>query len=220
MSQPFPLAPDRAGAPPAYHPAEEFLLDYAAGAASPGETLMIATHLSFCKACRRAVHAAQTVAGTMLNMLEPAPLPADMLNRTLAAIDGRQDIEFAEPPPLSAFLAENLARPDWKKMPSGFRMRRIAGYEDNGRVWLFDAPPGMKLFPHRHRGDEWTVILNGEFRDNGRAYRAGDFACLVDGEEHRPMTGPEGRCVSLVMVRGDPEYTTLMGKLTAPFFKL
>jgi hypothetical protein len=34
------------------------------------------------------------------------------------------------------------------------------------------------------------------------------------------MTGPEGRCVSLVMVRGDPEYTTLMGKLTAPFFKL
>ncbi|MDB5395084.1 MAG: hypothetical protein JWM91_2590, partial [Rhodospirillales bacterium] len=52
------------------------------------------------------------------------------------------------------------------------------------------------------------------------SYRIGDFACLADGEEHRPMTGQEGRCVSLMMVREAPHYTTMVGKLVAPFVKL
>ena len=58
----------------------------------------------------------------------------------------------------------------------------------------------MKLLPHRHEGDEWTVILSGLFVDNEHSYRVGDFACLADGEEHRPVIGMEGRCVSLIMV--------------------
>jgi putative transcriptional regulator len=220
MKYPLSRTPDRAAPPPAYHPSEEFLLDYAAGTASSGETLMIAAHLSFCEVCRRAVHANQKVGGMMLNELEPERLPPNMLNRTLAAIDAGRNTKLVEPPPFATFLAQNLAKPDWKTLPSGFRMRRIQSHDENGRVWLFDAPPNMKLLPHRHRGDEWTVILSGEFIDNRCSYRTGDFACLDDGEEHRPMTGPGERCVSLIMVRKDPSYTTLLGKLAAPFVKL
>jgi putative transcriptional regulator len=220
MKHAMPLFPNPAAPAPVYHPAEEFLLDYAAGPASSGESLMIATHQAFCETCRQAVQAAQTVGGNMLDMLEPAHLPPNMLNRTLAAIDAGDAGQAPEPPPLSAFLTENLVSPHWKKLPGGFRMRRIPGSDDTGRVWLFDAPPGMKLLPHRHEGDEWTVILSGVFVDNAHSYRVGDFACLGDGEEHRPTIGPEGRCVSLIMVRDTPHYTTLAGKLAAPFIKL
>ena len=163
MTHAMPPFPNLAAPAPAYHPAEEFLLDYATGAASSGEALMIATHLAFCETCRKAIQAAQTVGGNLLDTLEPAHLPPNMLNRTLAAIDAGGDGRPAEPPLLSAFLQENFARPDWKKLPGGFRMRRIPGRDDTGRVWLFDAPPGMKLLPHRHEGDEWTVILSGVF---------------------------------------------------------
>jgi putative transcriptional regulator len=220
MKHVMPPIPNPSIPVPTFHPAEEFLLDYATGTASSGETLMIATHLSFCEICRLTVHAAQTVGGNMLGTLEPARLPPNMLNRTLAAIDSVDQTPLVEPPSLSTFLSENFAKPDWKKLPGGFRMRRIPGSDDRGRVWLFDAPPNMKLLPHRHEGDEWTVILDGVFVDNTTRYRAGDFACLADGAEHRPMTGPEGRCVSLIMVRDDPHYTTMMGKLAAPFVKL
>ena len=216
----MPPAPDPSIAAPVFHPAEELLLDFATGAASPGEALMIATHLSFCETCRRAVHAAQTVGGLMLGALAPARLPPNMLNRTLTAIESAGRAPTAEPPSLAAFLNQNFACRDWKRLPGGFRMRRVAASDDRARVWLFDAPPNMKLLPHRHEGDEWTVILDGAFVDNQKCYRAGDFACLGDGVAHRPITGPAGRCVSLIMVRDDPHYTTLLGRLAAPFVKL
>jgi putative transcriptional regulator len=220
----MPRFPDPAAPAPAFHPAEEFLLDYAAGATSQAETLLLATHLAYCKVCRQAVQAARTVGGVLLNTLAPAHLPPNMLNRTLAAIDADRPAVAPPPPSLSAFLSEQMAQKDWKHLLGGFRMRRIPGEahgsEGGGRAWLFDAPPGMKLLPHRHVGDEWTVILSGVFHDGDNAYRVGDFGHREDGETHQPTIGLEGRCVSLIMVRESPKYTTRVGKLAAPFIKL
>jgi putative transcriptional regulator len=212
--------PNPAAPSPTHHPSEEFLFDYAAGTASSAEALMIATHLVYCSICRDSVRLVQSAGGAMFEGLTPARLPPNMLNRTLAAIDSDSDHGETEPPPLADFLNENLASSHWRRLPGGFRMRRVPGSDTSGRVWLFDAPPGMKLLPHRHEGDEWTVILTGLFVDNDQSYRVGDFARLADGQEHRPVIGPEGRCVSLIMVRDAPHYTTLAGKLAAPFVKL
>jgi putative transcriptional regulator len=223
MTNIMPRFPDPSAAAPAFHPAEEFLLDYAAGTTSQAETLLLATHLAYCSVCRQAVQAARMVGGTLLDTLEPARLPPNMLNRTLAAIDADRPA-VAPPPSLSQFLGAQMAHGGWRQLPGGFRMRRIpgesSGREGAGRVWLFDAPAGMKVPPHRHVGDEWTVILSGLFLDGGNAYRVGDFAHRDDGETHQPTIGPEVRCVSLIMVRESPKYTTLAGKLAAPFIKL
>ncbi|HEX4506702.1 MAG TPA: cupin domain-containing protein [Alphaproteobacteria bacterium] len=220
LSHAMPRFPDPGARPPAYHPAEEFLLDYAAGATSPAETLLLATHLAYCEACRRVVKTARTAGGALLDLLEPSRLPPNMLNRTLAAIDAGVKDEPPPPPPLSTLLARHMAHPHWKRLPNGFRMRRIPGQEGRGRAWLFDAPPNLKLLPHRHVGDEWTVILSGVFHDGDRAYQVGDFGVRQDGEEHQPFIGPEGRCVSLIMVRESPRYTTTIGRFAAPFVRL
>ena len=37
---------------PVHHPTDEFLLDYAAGALGEPKSLLVATHLSMCPACR------------------------------------------------------------------------------------------------------------------------------------------------------------------------
>ncbi len=214
----MPLFPDPAVPAPAYHPAEELLLDYAAGTSSPAEALLLATHLVYCEVCRQTVHAARAVGGTLLDTLEPAHLPPNMLNRTLTAIDADEGADIL-PPPLAAFLGEHMASKDWKTLPNGFRMHRIPS-EGSGHAWLFDAPPGMKLLPHQHKGDEWTVILSGLFLDGDHAYRPGDFAHMDDGAQHGPTIGSESRCVSLIMVRDAPNYTTFAGKLAAPFVKL
>jgi putative transcriptional regulator len=221
----MPRFPDPAAPAPAHHPAEEFLLDYAAGAASPAETLLLATHLAYCGSCRAAVKAARAVGGSLLDTLEPARLPPNMLNRTLAAIDADMRVEPRAKPPLSAFLAQHMARQDWKRLPNGFRMRRVPAAEGStskgsGRAWLFDSPRGFRLLPHRHVGDEWTVILSGVFHDGDRTYRVGDFAHREDGEQHQPVIGDGERCVSLIMVRESPKYTTAVGRLAAPFIRL
>ena len=158
--------------------------------------------------------------GTLLDTLAPSHLPPNMLNRTLAAIDAGTQDEPPPRPPLSTFLAQHMAHKDWKRLPNGFRMRRIPGQEGSGRAWLFVAPPGLMRLPHRHVGDEWTVILSGVFHDGDRAYQVGDFGHREDGEEHQPFIGAEGRCVSLIMVRESPKYTTTVGRLAAPFVRL
>ena len=220
MTHPMPPFPDPAAAAPLYHPPEEFLLDYAVGSASPSESVMIGTHLAYCESCRRAVRDAGIVGGSLLDELEPMHLPPNMLNRTLSAIEMRAGETPAAQPSLSALLHENMASHKWKHLPGGFRMHHIPGDEGSGRLWLFDAPPGMKLLPHRHEGDEWTVILSGTLLDDDHSYGVGDFARRLDGEEHQPMISKDGRCVSLIMVREAPHYTTMMGRLGAPFIKL
>jgi putative transcriptional regulator len=226
MTHIMPPFPDPDAPAPVSHPAEEFLLDYAAGATSPAETLMLATHLAYCNPCRQAVEAARSIGGSLFDTLEPARLPPNMLNRTLAAIDAGDAQPVLPPPPsLSAFLGAQMAHDTWRHLPGGLRMRRIAGGEGSGhdragRVWLLDAPPGMKLPPHRHIGDEWTVVLSGLLVDDRDGFRVGDFGHRDDDELHRPTIGMEGRCVSLLLVRQTPRYTTLMARLAAPFVRL
>jgi len=220
MTDIMPRFPDPAVPAPAYHPAEEYLLDYAAGATSPAETLLLATHMTYCNSCRQAVAAARAVGGALFDTLEPARMPPNMLNRTLAAIDADDKPAAPPPPSLAAFLTAQMAAGQWKSLPNGFRMRRVPTAEGSGRAWLFDAPPGIKLLPHRHVGDEWTVILSGVFLDGDHSYRVGDFGHRDDGEEHQPTIGVQGRCVSLIMVRDVPRYTTAFGRLAAPFIRL
>jgi putative transcriptional regulator len=216
------LKPPGASAP-AYHPAEELLLDYASGASSAAEAMMIATHLACCAICRHTVRIALQAGGALFDAIAPKRLPPDMLNRTLTAIDtARTVVQPPGLPRLPAMLDGFLARPDWRRLPGGFRMRRISCDDHAGadHIWLFDVPPGMRLPPHRHSGDEWTVTLRGVFVDRDTQYGPGDFACLSDGEVHRPMVGARERCVSLIMVTQAPRYTTLLGKLSSLFVRL
>ncbi len=221
MSAAIPFLPPPGTPAPSYHPGEELLLDYASGGSSAAEAMMIATHLACCTSCRDLVRVADDVGGALLDAIASVRLPPDMLNRTLTAIDA-QRFEPYDGSARPVMLDDYLARPHWKKLPGGFRMRRISGDDGSGtgRIWLFDAPPGMRLLPHRHGGDEWTVILRGGFVDQDMEYGPGDFACIADGKVHRPTVGVNERCVSLILVRENPRYTTLLGKLSSPFVRL
>lgn len=212
--------------PPRHHPADEMLLDLATGGASTSEALMLETHLAYCAQCRSKALLLDRLGGALLDALEPAALPPNMLNRTLHAIELAGEPEApVQPAGPGDLLEASLTHSDWRKLPGGFRMRRIrdgsnAANATNGRVWLFDAPAGMKLFQHRHVGDEWTVVLAGELLDGDESYRAGDFVRLPDAHCHQPVMGADGRCISLILVRNTPRYTTPLGKIAAPFLRL
>lgn len=215
---------------PEHHPAEEFLLDYATGGQTACESLMMEAHLALCPICTGRVRSMEAIGGALLDSLPASHLPPAMLNRTLAAIDMVEAAPIAVQPAapvaekLDRFMHEALRTGKWRRLPGGFRMRQIAAEgrcaTGDGRVWLCDAPAGMRMLPHRHAGDEWTVVLSGEIIDSTGRYGAGDFICSPDGLDHRPVTGTDGRCISLTMVRESPRYTTAMGKLAAPFIRL
>jgi putative transcriptional regulator len=201
---------------PARHPPEELLLDCATGALSAAEALLIGQHAARCPACRRALALLEATGGSLLNAAEPAWLPPAMLNRMLAAIE-RRGAQAGAPESSAAARSPSGA---WRAIPGGYGMRRIACDDDTGRVWLIKAPGGKGLLRHRHVGDEWTVVVKGAFIDETGRYAAGDFVRLDDGVEHQPMAERGEDCVCLILIRKAPRYTTVIGKLAAPFLRV
>jgi putative transcriptional regulator len=204
-------------AAPTRHPPAELLIDYASGALSDSESLMMATHLTCCAVCRGAIDACDAVGGALLDAIEPARLPPAMLNCVLAGIDATP-METAPKP--SACLGKGIFDGPWTRLPGGYGKQRIALDDRSGRVWLLKAPGGKGLLRHRHVGDEWTVVMQGAFTDETGTYRVGDFALLDDGFEHRPKARPGEDCICLIMVRETPRYVGVTGRLMGPLVRL
>ena len=70
-----------------HHPSDATLAAFASGTLDEGRSLVVATHLSLCGTCRGAMRAFEHVGGAHLEGLEPAPVRADALQRTLAQIE-------------------------------------------------------------------------------------------------------------------------------------
>jgi putative transcriptional regulator len=216
-------------AAPTHHPPGELLLDYAAGALSPAEALVIAVHLEFCADCRQAERTALDAGGALLDAIEPMALPPSAFQRVLQAIDSapvsieaviRSAPTFAVkwPAPLRERLAAEPGT--WRKLPAGFRALRVPFEDQSSRVWVVTAPGGRGPLAHSHVADEWTVVLEGGFSDETGTYAAGDFAYMGPGEQHRMIAEPGEGCVCMLLVREKPRYLTLMGKLLARLLAL
>jgi putative transcriptional regulator len=208
------------------------LIDYASGGVSEAESLLIDIHLAFCAQCQRTAQAALAIGGALLESISPAQLPRTLFDRTLRAIDAMEPASlspsaaiappsFAEswPSPLRARLSSHPLSA-WRRLPAGFRALRVPTADESSRIWIMNAPGGRGPLRHTHIADEWTVVLEGGFTDETGTYAAGDFAYMDAGDEHTMVAEPGEGCVCILLMREQPRYLTLMGKLLSPLLRL
>ncbi len=206
-------------------------MDYAAGALSDAEALMVGLHLDACPACHADANAAFAIGGALLDAIPPARLPTSLFQRMLTVINNGMDHSqsyAAFPVPAFAHrwpqrLRAHLARhptAHWRWLPAGFRALRVPVEDEVKRLWLMRAPGGRGPLRHRHHDAEWTLVLQGGFTDETGTYAAGDFAIMDAGEQHEVTAEPGEGCVGLILLRSNPEYLTLPGKILAPLLKL
>ncbi len=203
---------------PAHHPPAELLLDHSGGCSSEAEALMIARHLELCPECCAGVRDCAAIGGALLDSIEPARLPLDLLNRTLEAIDSSTGTSMPEPPMHAPAVLDSDAG-SWRKLPGGVSVRRlpVRGPE---RLVLMRIKPGGSVLRHRHVGEEWTLVLQGGFSDDAGHYGRGDLVVKGAEEEHRPVADRGEDCVCLVLLRGEPRYSGPLGGLMRLFVKL
>ncbi|WP_247887435.1 ChrR family anti-sigma-E factor [Azospirillum sp. SYSU D00513] len=235
--------PPHPSAPPAHHPGEPLLLDYAGGALGEGASLAIATHLALCPACRHTVREMEAAGGALLEELEPEPLEPGGLERLLARLDEAP----AEPPRrlppsiqtgapfLPPFLPEplrgRLARL-WRGGPgegdlSGLPWRRsmpglaYVNIPTNGgaRTRLLRLQGGSALPEHTHHGIELALVLRGGFSDEFHQFLPGDIGVGDDAVTHRPVADPEG-CLCLSVADGEIRMTGSIGRFLNRFIRV
>lgn len=207
-----------------HHPSAETLLRYVAGTLPAGPTIVVATHLAACPACRSNVADLEAAGGVLLENLTPAPLAPDALATILARIDQPPEPirrTQAAPLPGPADLPASLhafARRPWRWLGPGIRCSRVVVPRDpRANVMLYRIGPNRRLPEHGHTGTEFTQVLSGSFSDARGRYFPGDLV-EADGEtEHQPVVDADGECLCLAALEGRMVLLGFVGRLLQTF---
>ncbi|SOD90317.1 ChrR family anti-sigma-E factor [Caenispirillum bisanense] len=214
-----------------HHPGDDLLVAYAAGSLDEGLSLMVATHLALCPACRTKVTAAESMGAALVDEMPPEPLAEDALKSILARLD---EPEPAPPPPpapptqvdettlrtipepLRSYLSGNLDALPWRSL--GPAVRSVELPTQGAKARLFRIKPGAALPEHSHNGAEYTLVLAGGFSDEVGSFARGDVACADETLLHQPIADPGEPCLCLAVTDAPLRFTGVVPRLMAPFF--
>lgn len=195
------------------HPApDELLLDYAAGTLPAGPALAVALHVALDPQSRRAVDRLNAIGGAFIEQESDSKFAVDVddaaLERALARLDDvpveprppavRRHPNFGwAPAPLIPHLRPGMG---WRRVLGDFEELRLDLPGDFHRVSLLRLQPGNGLPQHKHKGYEYTVVLQGGYTDETGNYGVGDFAVGPGDERHEPIADPGEPCIAMIVV--------------------
>ncbi|NNU80055.1 cupin domain-containing protein [Halovulum dunhuangense] len=201
------------------HPTKEHLASYASGALSEGMSLLVASHLTYCPACRKQVDRFEALgAAVMMDQEAAQGIKAPSLDAALAAIEAGvpeprlpADPGTPLPMPVRRALGTRLGDLNWKFRIPGLSEFELDGYEGE-HVSLLRVKPGTGIWHHTHEGEEATLILSGEMEDHGKRFRRGDVAIADHNDEHNPRVVGDEVCYCLVVMTGGLRFTGPVGR--------
>src|ERR1700722_5728013 len=208
-----------------HHPSDATLAAYASGTLDQARGLVVATHLSLCAQCRKAVYAFEQAGGAVLEDAEPVAMSSGALQRAMAALG---PLDVLPPAPGDANAASEFPEPlsrynlgPWRWIGRSVQWRSVDVASDDGvRVFMLKAKPGTKLPRHRHTGTEWTCVFEGAFSHQFGRYDAGALAEAAETVEHDPVVDSAMGCICLVALQGNIELQGFFGKLLQPFVRI
>lgn len=211
-----------------FHPSPELLMDYAAGSMPEGPALVIATHLALCSDCRQEVTRLEALGGALLECAcEELPVSSICRDQVMARLDAPAPVSAEPvdmflcrvlPAPLRSYVGCGVGDIKWKKLTKTVERVELNSCRE-GRAQLLRIKAGAPMPKHTHSGLEYTLVLQGSFRDESGLYRRGDLAVCDGSITHAPIAGEGEDCVCLVVTEGQLKLSGLMGKLVSPFIR-
>jgi putative transcriptional regulator len=174
-------------------PSDEILLKYASGALDVGVRLLVDAHFEKLPACRARLDPFDALAGEMVRRTPTAALRPDALSRALAAIAAPS----APDEPVRTTVVDRLRPGAWRWAGPGARVAPVAVSGARTRLFLMQIAPGRAMPEHGHSGREFTVVLEGAYRDELGIVEAGAFVEMAPEDRHRPVVEGDAACVCL-----------------------
>jgi putative transcriptional regulator len=211
---------------------DELLAAHAAGRLPSPVALVVATHLALSPESRRAYARFEAAGGALLERLEPAPLSPGSWSRLLERLD---EADAAAPPPPPAPVPQalrriprplrdhvpgSLDRLAWRNRGTAAEAElRVDGAPEGYRTALVRVRAGRAIPRHTHEGVEFTLVLEGAFRDGLDRYARGDLAVADPTIDHRPTAEPGLDCLCLAVIDARRRLTGPFGRLLNPFVR-
>ncbi|OJF91029.1 ChrR family anti-sigma-E factor [Pararhizobium antarcticum] len=188
---------------------DALIAHYAAGILPEPARVLVAAHLEIQAVNRPKLLAFETLAGDLLEKIEPAPM-ASRESRLeeifLSKVDTSQRAERPArpknallPPSLRDFVGFEAEDIPWKTKLPGFK-EYIVGDFDGFEVSFFWIRPGRAVPAHTHKGCEFSLVLDGAFQDARGRYGPGDISVADDSVDHRPIAENDRPCIGFAVV--------------------
>ena len=209
----------------AHHPDDTLLLAYASGATDEAMGLILATHMAYCETCRIAAAKLEAIGGSLLQELAPVPMAGNALDTALAKLDTAQPFERrtrpisrdGTPDVLRRYIGGDLSTVRWRQ--AGPQLSYLPLLKHGAvQVRLLRGIAGAETGPHRHEGQEYTLVLKGGFNDVTGSYGPGDLQYMEGDMRHSPIADPDGECINLSLTTGRLKFDDLIQKIVAPLF--
>ncbi len=199
---------------PQHHPDEGMLLDYATGVIRRPFCAWVATHLTFCPACRAEVTRLESVGGAVIERSSPVALTPTCLDAVLARLDqvekpcitpdccgGRIDRDAAcLPVPLRRFFGVEGGVLIWRERPSGMgHMINATPCARGIFARLVRLPNGVPLHRENRQGLEMLIVLDGAIHADDTRYRVGDVAVMDRLLAHAAQSDAQLGCLYCVV---------------------
>jgi putative transcriptional regulator len=208
---------------------DEYLLDYAAGAAPEAVSVLVASHLELCPAARATLARLEAVGGVYLEQLPPAGLSPATIEAVFAKLDSTpQEIRAALPQTRDAFGLPKALAPyipeggidalQWRKASRGFEEAMLTR-QGHHAMSLLRSTNGGRVPTHSHTGTELLLVLDGSFHDERAIYARGDVS-IGDGDVmHSPTVDRGQNCLCLAVDDGAARLPGMTGRLLNPFLR-
>ena len=214
---------------------DEWLASYAAGGLSPAKRLVIACQATIDARVAERLARMDHVCGAVLEGADGADLSDGFIDRVVGALDGAapsafgsaiadEDARGAEdeapewaPAPLNRFLRDIGRALAWRPIGPGVARAPLFDAEDGERLYLLRARGGVKIPSHGHRGEEWTLVLQGGYHAGAAGYGVGDLHREDETAEHQIVIDAGEPCISLVAIEGRLRFGNPLLRLLQPF---
>jgi len=205
-----------------HHIPSEIMAAYAAGSLGQAYSLVVASHVSMCDACRAELAAHEAAGGAVLDTMAFESVSNDLLARVLDHLD---DPFEPEPAPRSrsgiypgpVMQALKGQEPRWKSLGGGVKQCLIGG-DNEGMSRLLFIPPEQAVPDHGHHGLELTMVLQGGFSDETGHFDVGDVEVADADLDHVPIADAGDPCIVVAATNAPLKFNTFMPRLLQPLF--
>ena len=223
---------------PVHHIGEEVLFDYASGACDEAQSLLVASHLTYCPHCRGRLADMEALGGSLLTDVEPVPVVGLTMDEIIARLDEPEAMPIPAPrpagptcpaqraaggpllpAPLRDYIGGDVDALTWRSLTRGIDEAELPVSGRQAKAKLLRVRAGKAVPQHTHTGSEWTLVLAGGVTDERGQYLVGDVSVSDAEVDHRPVADDDGDCLCLVVLDAPLKLTGRIGRFLNPFVR-
>tara|TARA_R110001592_G_scaffold227724_1_gene483981 strand:+ start:14083 stop:14763 length:681 start_codon:yes stop_codon:yes gene_type:complete len=223
-----------------YHPSDELLMSFSAGQMPDALGVIVACHLEKCSHCKQHTALYERLGGEILMATEDAPVAPHLLDNLLCKLDipasnaanefhSKEEADSRPaseiriihnlPKPLRRFVSKEFDQLPWSGMTKSLKEFVLPFSGDGYTAKFYKISAGKELPVHTHRGNEYTLVIDGSFSDKSGEYHQGDFILADTQTIHQPKAANDGDCICFAVTDAPLKMTGFFGRLLNPFLK-